>query len=532
LTLAAIWFAVTAYNLFKPYHVDDTAHLEIARWIAAHPLHPMSGTLNWHGVDEPIYLTNQPHLYFYLLALWGTLFSYGEAAMHVLQAFFSLAAILLFHRIALRLVPAHAIWLTGMLALGPSFVVEQNLMVDVPLLALWLLFFHALIAGADADAEGQPRRFRVAALACAGALLVKYSSLILLPILIAVIIYERRWRFGWAVLVPLVTLGAWSAFNYLDYGGIHIAERPPTLEQGFYLPPRQFVAWILTLGAITPFGLVTIVRLFPALHRRGPAIYTMTALLLTLLVAAVAAGQLGEWLADKILRAAFLANAGAMVAALAVAAFRRLADRRAFWPPSARDSRLLILLLWIAGHLAFYSLFAPFMAVRHLLLVLPAVLLVGSLLWPARLPRADATFGLLVSLILAGALGWADWRAANFFRDEAATIRATLPAGAHIWFTGHWGWQWYAEQNGLRALDVERSELVPGDFLVVPRDVPGESIRNLPPLVPLRTDSKPPGIGDLFCTAALPGFYITRFIESPWHLTRSCTNIVDIYRAG
>ena len=84
--LALIWVAVTAYNLFKPYHVDDAVHLAIARWIAAHPLHPMSGNLNLGGFKGPISGMNQPPLYFYLLAIWGSLLGYGEATMHALQS--------------------------------------------------------------------------------------------------------------------------------------------------------------------------------------------------------------------------------------------------------------------------------------------------------------------------------------------------------------------------------------------------------------------------------------------------------------
>jgi hypothetical protein len=43
--LFAIWLVVTAYNLYKPFHIDDTAHLIISSWITEHPLHPMSGPL-------------------------------------------------------------------------------------------------------------------------------------------------------------------------------------------------------------------------------------------------------------------------------------------------------------------------------------------------------------------------------------------------------------------------------------------------------------------------------------------------------
>ena len=190
------------------------------------------------------------------------------------SALFSLAGILLFHRIAQRLVPANALWLTAMLALGPAFAVEQNLMVDVPLLSLWLLFFDALIVGADLDASQQRRRFLVAALACSAAILVKYSSLVLLPILPIVIVYERRWRLIWIGVVPFAVILAWSAFNYLDYGHIHIAQRHVHVTRGTLgLPLRRFIALLVTLGALTPIGLIVAVRQVDSLRRRGPAIY-------------------------------------------------------------------------------------------------------------------------------------------------------------------------------------------------------------------------------------------------------------------
>ena len=191
---------MTAYNLAKPFHIDDTAHLEIARWIAGHPLHPMSGMLNWGGVNEPIYDTNQPHLYFYLLAGWASVFGYSEIALHALQSLFALACVVLFHRQALRFCPGVAVWLTALLVLGPAFVVEQNLMVDVPLLALWLLFFELLLLHRDSPA--QTRRYVLAGLVCGAAVLTKYSSLTLLPVLAASLLLERRVRQAWTVLVP------------------------------------------------------------------------------------------------------------------------------------------------------------------------------------------------------------------------------------------------------------------------------------------------------------------------------------------
>src|SRR5437588_8639643 len=59
----------------------------------------------------------------------------------------------------------------------------------------------------------------------------------------------------------------------------------------------------------------------------------------------------------------FLRMGIAMAAAVALAAVRRMRHRHAFLPPSVTDSWLLILFPWIAGHLTFYILFSPFMAV-------------------------------------------------------------------------------------------------------------------------------------------------------------------------
>ena len=525
-TLITFWLAGTCYNLFKPFHIDDAAHLAIAHWIGMHPLHPMSGIIYWDGIAEPISTTNQPALYFYLLALWGSLFGYSEAAMHVLQSFFLLAVVLLFYRIAHRLVPSNAMLLTAIFTLGPSVVVGQNLMLDIPLLSIWLVFFDMILIHDDQHSDNG-RRFIAASSACAAGLLIKYSSLMLLPILIAVIGQRRQWRQLWVVSIPVGTLAAWCLFNYFDYGGIHIAQRTASDGNGLLTVGQRATAWIITLGAIMPVGPILAVRSVPMLRSRAPAVYGIVTATFCLLMAAVVFDWLGDIGSDRVLRAMFLANASAF----GLTVLSCLPRRPATWlsPPPGQES-MLVLLLWIGGHFAFYCLFAPFMAVRHLMLVLPAFLLIGALQWPRHLPRGDALFGLAATISLTVGLGWADWRFAAFLRDEVQTIQTTLPQNSHIWFAGHWGWQWYAMQAGFLPVDSRHLAFQAGDFFVEPRNVAHRSIVGLPPLSLYRTDSKPLGFGDLFCTAGDARFYATFFVQGPWQLTRSCTNVVDIYR--
>jgi hypothetical protein len=91
--LCLLWIFATAINFNKAFHVDDTVHLEIAKWIISNPLHPMLGAINWSQNTAPFHQLNQPHLYFYLLAVFGWLFGFSELATHLFQSFFTLLKI-------------------------------------------------------------------------------------------------------------------------------------------------------------------------------------------------------------------------------------------------------------------------------------------------------------------------------------------------------------------------------------------------------------------------------------------------------
>ncbi len=539
--LLAFWIAATAYNLFKPYHIDDSAHLQFAQALITHPLHPMTTVLNLGGTPEPIWHFNQPPLYFYMLGVWGSLFGYSEPAMHMMGALFSLAAIVLFFRIARVLVPWCALWVTGIMTLGPAFVVEQNLMVDVPLLAVWLLFFDVLIVGTDRDESTQQRRFLVAAGAASAALLIKYSSLVLPPILIAVLLVEKRWRLLWIGAIPFAVLGAWSLSNFLEYRHIHILQRPAhAFRDRPSLPLLRFVGIVVTLGGLTAFPLIVMIRGIPSLCRQARLTYLVLATAGIILVLLAARGTADGPIA-LLLRILFLFNGALFIATVAVAFVRRLMEPEPTLVTNPANVRSMILLLWVGGHLAFYSLFAPFMAARHVLLVLPALLVVGARLLPRPLPRIDAAFGLATTLALTAMIGWADWRFAAFFRDEASTIAADLPARSRVWFYGGWGWQWYALQAGFRIVDIEDSQMKPGDYLVAPSDEATprsfiiDQLSSRTPITLIHADTKRLGWGDLFCTARPSHFYGVPYAwlpEGPWTLTMNCFNEVDVYQVG
>jgi 4-amino-4-deoxy-L-arabinose transferase-like glycosyltransferase len=524
--LGLLWVAVTAYNLAKPFHIDDTAHLEIARWISAHPLHPMRGMLNWNGANLPISATNQPHLYFYLLAGWSSLVGFNEVALHAMQSVFALACVVLFHRQARHFCPELAVWLTALLILGPAFVVEQNLMVDVPLLALWLLFFELLLL--HGSSPRQTRRYVLAGIVCGAAVLTKYSSLTLLPILAVSLLLERRVRQAWTLLIPVLVLAAWSAFNWWDYGGIHVLARGDS-DVSLTQPVEFAVAWVLIVGAVLPLGLLLAVQRLGWLRRHERTFYAAVLAGLVLVAVAVAAGLVPDSYADWVLAAGFAVNGGLVLVVLGPPVLRRL---RASWrDPAAlrRDPSTVLLVLWVLGGTAFYVLFAPFIATRHVLLVVPPLLLLLGICFGGQVSRVGKSCALALTILVAAGLCLGDWQFASFYRSSAAQVARSLPPTGTVWTSGHWGWQWYAEQNGMREVDGAAVDFRPGDWVVMADDAQAEPDLVGPNLRLVRRVTQPDPMLSLFCTAR-PGRFYSSGLRGPWSLSRSCVGHLSIYQ--
>ena len=527
LFLAVLWILVTAYNICKPYHIDDGGTLIITKWIIAHPLHPMSGMMNWGGVEEPIHVTNQPHLYYYLLAGWISLFGYSEVATHAFQSFFSLACIILFFRIANFYVRDLAIWLTSIMILGPAFVVGQNIMLDVPLLSLWLLFFYVLMC--DASSSHQTKRYVIAALSCSAAILVKYSSLVLYVILFLSIVVERRKRQSWTLFIPLLVLAAWSAFNYYDYGGIHIASR----GQSTFSLPRILdftLYWVVAIGGVIPMGIIVLAELVSKRIFGQAIIYLASTFGLIALGALVALSIVSDGKSDIILKYCFIVNGSIITLAVLAGIAKQLKPIWSQRPYKETDIDKLYLALWLLGASAFYVVFAPFIAVRHVLLVLPPLLLLLAMSWPSKGTTLSKYVCLALTILMSVGLGISDWRFANFYKKEAAIISAALPPDSKVWTSGHWGWQWYAEINNIPQIDVVHAKLNPGEYFIIPANIGHQRLKSNTPLTLVETHSANPDLLSLACTARKARFYGNK-ITGPWSFSRNCIGQIDIYRA-
>ena len=540
--LFVIWFIATAFNLDKAFHIDDTVHLEIARWIAGHPLTPMSGLINWHDNAGPMHNVNQPHLYFYLLAAWGQIFGYSEIAMHALQSLFTLVALYYFYRITQIIAPQYSLLLSTFLVLGPAFLVGQNLMVDIPILSCWIVFYYLLL---KPERTSEHWRYFLASLIASAAILMKYSSLPLIPILIIHILIRKKYQCLYTVLVPFAALLGWSYFNFLEYGSVHILDRPIE-SSSLYHYLRMSFSWIITLGAISPFSIFFIPDSVWSLKERLTCRWRITFACSLLVIIVVFFCQFFFGL-DVIFRVLngiifvlFIIN-GLFLVFLLFDATRKLFQKlflitmsKSTYLSSLREisrshANDVVLIYWTVSAAAFIVLFSPFMATRHVLLSIPGLLLIlGSSIKSQQVKKTKLYVSLATTIILTTNLALSDWQFANFYRKQAVEIVANLPADRDIWFTGHWGWQWYAKQSGMKQLELFRPKAEPGDYVIYPERIHQQKLN--PKLILNRVNviQSPPIKLTYLSTANGAQFYFSKHM--PWRFSEKPLGNILVFR--
>ena len=469
--LGLIWGVVTAFNLTKAFHIDDTAYLEVSNWLLHSPLHPMHGRVNWGIAHEPISHLTMPHFFFYFLAPWIALFGTTEIAVHSLVALFSLGCVVLFYKIARnRLSEDRALYLTALMAISPSFLPSQNVMLEIPLLCFIFLSVFGFLKLENRTKRhlGRATSSLWAGLPLSCLVLIKYTALVFLP----VFFLSLKRRDKWVILLPIGTLVVWSLFNYWDYGGIHLFQHGPPLT--WRAPLLRMLDWFACLGAMVPFTLLLAgedeQKKGQSQNGRRRTVFIFCIALAVHLVFKIHRTSAQSWMYSSV--GALLAMNGAYLVLRLVTSFRI---------ELIKDRYTTLLYLWFFGVFCFISLFSPFMAARHVLLAIPALLLIASLkesFWSHSFKLGLSFF---MTLSVAVVVGVSDRNFADIHRQAAAKVSKQFRSdqrslNAKIYFIGHWGWQWYARQNGMIQYEPGETALKQGDILIAPSFASNEGL--------------------------------------------------------
>jgi hypothetical protein len=500
----------TLLNALKPLTIDDTAYHSYAAQAARAPLDPYGFAMYWWGYPEPASEVLAPPLLGYWWAVALRLFGDNPFLCKMwLLPFAALFAYALY-TLSRRFARGLELPLVALTLFSPTFLPSLNLMLDVPALALGLAAVALFARACDRNS------FVLAGLAglLAGAGMETKYTAVLAPaamLLYAVCLGRLRLWPAAAVAAAQVFL-SWEFLMALLYGESHFLRHArPEREPRDLLWPLVSnlgsLAWPLALLALAGLGA----------RWRGLLIAGAAGLLAYAGVACCGGDlQLNEKLFGPFAKPpeplpfaqvvfGTLGAAGILAGALAVGRLARLpvlwrwADRldraaedgalpflRALSVP--RGYRVLaFLLLWLGLEVVGYVVLTPFPAVRRVLgVVVVATVLFGRLAAltgrSAAARRAVwgvAAYGAGLGLLVYG-VDLAEARAEKGAAEEAVRrIRAEDDSGA-IWYVGHWGFQYYAERAGMRAIVVydppgdspipipPRSAFKKGDWLVLP----------------------------------------------------------------
>jgi len=455
----------------KAFHIDDTLFLRAARQIQEHPLDFYGFDMNWFGVAKAFPLDfDNPPLTCYYIALVASIAGWSEPVMHVAFLLPALAAAWGIFRLA-RLYSQRPLTAGILVILSPGFLISAtNVMCDVMLLAFWVWS----IAFFEQGLEKKALRLLVASGVLAGlAVLTKFTGLALIPLL-AAYGFTRQPRLGlWlvSVTIPVLFAIAYEWITHRIYGiGLLFAATAYSSHSrdllGAHLVEQAVVGLAFAGGSFLPIlfcapllwsrrGLLTGLCVLAPLAFLLPSLPHLQPVFLQ-------AGRL-NWF--KLFQG-FLFTAGGVHILVLVA--------NDFW--QRRDSVSFLLVTWLLGIFVFAIALNWTVNGRSFLPAAPAlgILVARRLdLRPAGAPRSSpvpavlwpALASAVVSLYVAGA----DYRFARLSRLAADRIcEQYQKPGSTVWFEGHWGFQYYMEKNGAKAIDITSTKVPAGDILVLP----------------------------------------------------------------
>lgn len=516
--IALIWIFLTAINIGKAFHMDDGFHLEAAQHIARDPLHPMSGMIRWDNEEpEPMYKANQPPLLFYMIAGLSTVFGFNEVVMHLLISIFSFLALYWFYRASCLLQVKRPLLLVALLGLCPAFVVNQNVMTDIPVMALLIGAVYYLLLS---QTRQNKKDSFVAVLLLTVGVFIKYTVLPVLAAVALLFILRKEYKKLRWLLIPAVLLVLWTVWNYWEFESSHLLSRRPGNRSSL-----QSRAWtyFTSLGCIATFGGLMLSYFFKK-KLSNYIVYGVAILFLVIAVVHYWSNSISDKNLTTALDISFFMNGAIVIIAVFLFAYK------SYLTPgiaSFARSPQAILVLVIAALSSFLILFAPFMGTRHLLLIVPFLLLLAA----PMIENADrglVRFSMAASIILSLLLGISDWKYAFYYKNTANGIMRGMPPGSTVWATGTGAWQWYAQQNGMTMHSVQTEQGKPGDYLVIARGLPAYRVSPEKKFSLLAKIWGEPSPLSYFCVSGGASMYGSDFGQPGWTLSKRAIDTVYV----
>lgn len=453
----------------KAFHIDDPLFLWTAKNILISPLDYYDFTVNWYGQNMPMSQVNQnPPLIAYFIAAISLIGGRGEIALHLAFLLPNILFTLGTYMLA-RLLTPRPFLAAALTIVSPAFMVSStNIMCDTLMVALYVWSIYCWIYGFTTHKQ---HFLLFSATLIFLATLTKYFAMTSIPLLLAYSIlkqkrYDNRILF---LLLPVICLVFYEYYSSQKYGaGLISYAATYAIKQH---PSFHFRYLFKTLSGFAFVGgsVLSIIFFAPYLWQREKwprlIILPVVLFLLILLNQTLTPGIKdlpGNF--SFILQFSLLGSGGLLIIILAGAHLWR-----------NKDAETVLLFLWVIGTFAFTCYINHMVTVRNLLPMIPAAGILMTRQVKTLPTHVSSTKRLkmlapvLVTLAITLSVASADYRLADSQRQAAIYFeKAYKFYPKSIYFLGHWGFQYYMEQFGAKALDFNNYRFYEGDIIIIP----------------------------------------------------------------
>jgi 4-amino-4-deoxy-L-arabinose transferase-like glycosyltransferase len=483
----------------KAFHMDDPLFLWAAKQIQAHPADFFGFSVNWYGGDRPMAeVTKNPPLACYYIALVTSLLGWGEVPLHgaflIPAALAALGTYYLATKFCSRPVQASLA-----AVLTPAFLVSStNVMCDTMMLAFWVWAVFLWMEGMEKESS---LRLSVAVVLVTLCALTKYFGIALLPLLLVYAIVQKRRPGVWTLLllVPIVILAGYQWVMHSLYGHGWVADVAAYAIETRETDTSAF--FLNGLSSLCFLGGCIITALF-----YSPLLYSKRVLIggIVLVVLFVFIGFAARVVPD---------TAGVKWASLVQAGLMAVTGVSILWLTGvdlwkSRNAGSLLLLRWVFGTFIFAGFVNWTTNARSILPMVPAVGILlmrqierrsGNSVQKAKrvkqtrqVKRAaqaapptirQTVWPLIPAAVVSLLVCYADYSWAGASRSAAAAVCQSFEGtGRTVWFQGHWGFQYYMEAAGGKAINWEDMKFKPVDVIINPSnntniyDLPEEAV--------------------------------------------------------
>jgi hypothetical protein len=297
--------------------------------------------------------------------------------------------------------------------------------------------------------------------------LTKYNGAGVLPLLALYALWRKRPADLAMLALPVAALAGYAALMVHHYGAASMWQAVSLATDDYAgahpasLLSRALVTFSFAGGCLIGV-LFCALLLWPRVSVVGAAAILAIGWLWAPPLAGVPAGHS----AQSVQLLLFVAG-GSALAALAVA------DARREWNAASG-----VLLCWLAGTLLFSGVVSWSASARYLLPLAPvAGILIARALEAHRVDDWRVWSPAVASLALALLVARADAVLAGSARAAARTIQqAHAGQSGALWYQGHWGFQYYMDLGGAKAVDFDHPYFAPGDTMIIPANNANTSV--------------------------------------------------------